>query len=291
MTIDLHIHSTFSDGSKSPSEIVALSVECGLSTIALTDHDTMDGTSEIIKAAEKDGVEAIPGLELSVVHCGRPLHILGYYLDADNTELQSGLARIQYARVERNNLILEKLGGLGITITSEELELISAHGQTGRPHIGALLVKMGIVKTIDQAFKLYLKKGACGYVQRCEFPAVEAIGLIRQAGGIAVLAHPIQFSPSLKELPQLLDSLIPEGLDGIELYYPTQSVSFRKKLRKIASQYDLIFTGGSDYHGNRQYRSTVGIGMSNEQGKELIHSMFNRRNRKQEKYNVLHSYS
>ncbi len=291
MTIDLHIHSTFSDGSRSPNEVVALSVECGLSTISLTDHDTMDGTAEIMEAAEKAGIEAIPGLELSVVHRGRPLHILGYYLDADNVKLQSGLATIQHARVERNNLILEKLDGLGITITSEELERVSAQGQAGRPHIGALLVRKGIVKTIDQAFKLYLKKDACGYVQRREFPAFEALRLIRQAGGIAVLAHPIQFSRSLKELPQLLDSLMPEGLDGVELYYPTQSKSFRKKLKQIASQYDLIFTGGSDYHGDNQYRASVGIGMSSLQGKEIIHSMNKKRNRKQEKDNVLHSYS
>ncbi len=285
MTIDLHIHSTFSDGSKSPSEIVRLSVESGLSTIALTDHDTMDGTAEIMEAAEKAGIKAIPGLELSVVHRGKPLHILGYYLDAENEKLQSGLARIQRARIKRNNLILEKLDGLGITITTEELELISAQGQTGRPHIAALLVNKGVVKTIDQAFKLYLKKDACGYVSRREFPADEAVQLVRQAGGIAVLAHPIQFSPSLKELPQLFDSLIPEGLDGVELYYPTQSVSFRKKLIKIASQYDLIFTGGSDYHGENQYRSTVGIGMSKEQGKEIIHSLNRKRNRKEENLN------
>ncbi len=273
MTVDLHIHSTFSDGSKSPCEIVELAVKCGVTTVALTDHDTMDGTGEFMDAAGRAGIVAVPGLELSVVYQRRPLHILGYYLDEKNKMLQSGLARIQKARDERNVQILEKLNRLGIKTTPEELQKISAHGQAGRPHIGALLVKHGAVKSIDQAFEQYLRKGACGYVARREFSATEAISLIRQAGGVAVLAHPVQFSPSLKELPALLESLVPAGLAGVEMFYPTQKKQFRKKLRKLTSQYDLIFTGGSDYHGGSRFRSAVGIGLSQKQADKMMDSM------------------
>lgn len=273
MTIDLHIHSTFSDGTNSPDELVALAVKGGLSTISLTDHDTMAGTGEIVEAGKRVGIEVIPGLELSVVHGGKPLHILGYWIDENDDHLQAGLVKIQQARKERNKKIIDKLMALGIRVTMDELEEFSGHGQAGRPHIGALLIQHGVVKNINQAFKHYLKKGRCAYVARDEFKAKTAIRLIKQAGGLAVLAHPVQFDASLTALPDLFEKLVEKGLDGVEVYYPTQSASYRKKLCRIAERYDLLYTGGSDYHGDIRPGTSLGIGLNEEIGESIIKRM------------------
>jgi len=273
MTIDLHIHSTFSDGTASPATIAALAAKSGLTTISLTDHDTMAGTEEIVDAGSRIGIEVIPGLELSVVHGGKPLHILGYWMDENDERLLAGLADIQRARKERNKKIVEKLVGLGIPVTMDQLEKLSGHGQAGRPHLARMLMSQGVVKTMNQAFQLYLRKGSCAYVARYEFKAETAIGLIKKAGGLAVLAHPVQFDSSLSTIPKLLEQLVPMGLDGVESYYPTQSASFRKKLRKITDQYDLLHTGGSDYHGEIRPGTSLGIGLNNGIGENIIRRM------------------
>jgi len=277
MTIDLHLHSTFSDGTKNPNELTNLAAQCGLSTISLTDHDTMEGTAQMVETGKKVGIEVIPGLELSVVLTGRPLHILGYWLDENDIQLRMGLTKIQQARDKRNKKIIDKLVNLGIHVTVDDLEKSSGHGQAGRPHIAAMLMKHGIVKNINQAFQLYLKKGRCAYVARYEFKAEKAIHLIKQAGGVAVLAHPVQFKSSLVILPNLLERLVECGLDGVEMYYPTQSVSYRKKLRRITKRFDLFETGGSDYHGDIRPGSSPGIGLSEEEGIRIIEKMRLRR--------------
>ena len=265
----MHIHSTYSDGTNSPAEIVALAAKHRLSTISLTDHDTMVGTKEVVRAGEEAEIEVIPGLELSVVHGGKPLHILGYCLDEDNEELQRVLKKIQQARDERNKVIIDKLVDLGIPVTMGELKELSRQGQAGRPHIGAMLVKHGVVKNINQAFQHYLKKGRCGYTARQEFEAEEAICQIKRAGGLAVLAHPVQFSSSVVVLSVLVRELVAAGLDGVEMYYPSQSPAFRKKLHKRIERYDLLYTGGSDYHGEVRPGSSVGVELAAELVEEM----------------------
>jgi len=260
MSIDLHTHSNFSDGTLTPTELVTLAREKKISALALTDHDTMAGVEEAVLAGEMLGVEIIPGIEISVLHDKVEYHILGYWADPQNSVLAEALAKLQGARSERNNRILQKLNELGIPATSEELERVSEQGQTGRPHIAKLLVRYGVVKTITQAFDDFLKKGAVAYVSRFAFTAIEAVTLIHQAGGLAVLAHPTQNDPELTRLPSVLADLVPAGLDGIEVYYPTHSHKMKKKLRALAAQHNLLLTGGSDYHGDIRPGTTLAGG-------------------------------
>ncbi len=249
MSIDLHTHSWFSDGTKSPTELVDLARRSGVSALSITDHDTMDGVAEALTAGSEHGVEVVPGLEVSVVHRKTVLHILGYFMDMDNQALNAALAVLQEARDGRNEEIISRLKKQGISATVRELKEISGHGQTGRPHIAKLLMNHGMVRSIPQAFDDYLKKGAKAYVPRFAYSAEEAIALIRDAGGIAVLAHPIQLDRSLSLLSSLLPVLRGYGLVGIETFYPTQSKKMRKRIRKFAEKNDLLLTGGSDYHG------------------------------------------
>jgi hypothetical protein len=257
MSIDLHTHSNFSDGTLTPTELVSLAREKKISALALTDHDTMAGVGEAVKAGEIMGVEIVPGIEISVLHDKVEYHILGYWADPRNSALAEALAILQGARAARNSRILEKLNDLGIPATSAELERVSEQGQTGRPHIARLLVRYGVVKTITQAFEQFLKKGAVAYVSRFAYSAIEAVSLIHQAGGLAVLAHPAQNDPELTRLPSVLASLVPAGLDGIEVYYPTHSNKMKKKLRALAEKKNLLLTGGSDYHGDVRPATTL----------------------------------
>jgi predicted metal-dependent phosphoesterase TrpH len=250
MSIDLHTHSWFSDGTKSPTELVELASCSGVSALAVTDHDTMDGVAEALVAGDKFGVEVVPGLEVSVTHNKKALHILGYYMDPNHGELADALLVLQEARDGRNGKIIEKLQGLGIPATLEELKIISGYGQTGRPHIAKLLMNHGVVRSVPQAFDEYLKKDGQAYVPRFAYDAKEAIGLIRAAGGIAVLAHPIQVDRTLVSLERLLPVLKSYGLLGIETFYPTQKKKMRKRIKKFAEANGLLLTGGSDYHGD-----------------------------------------
>lgn len=257
MSIDLHTHSNFSDGTLTPTELVALARDRKLSALALTDHDTMAGLDEALLAGDSMGVEVVPGIEFSVLHHQIEYHILGYWADPDNPDLASALTRLHGARDERNRLIVQRLNDLGIPATLAELQDISSRGQTGRPHIAELLVRRGVVQSINQAFEKYLKKGASAYVSRFAYSATEAIVLLRRAGGLAVLAHPALNDPELIRLPAVLAELAPAGLDGLEVYYPTHSPRIKKRLRALADRFGLLLTGGSDYHGDVRPGTTL----------------------------------
>lgn len=260
MSIDLHIHSTFSDGTMSPTELVELAKFKRLKTISITDHDTMAGVGEALTAGAEAGVEVIPGLEISVEHAGKYMHILGYYMDVKNPELLKSLEVLQVGRAARNNKILEKLAEYEIFITPEEVRKISRIGQTGRPHIAQAMLRQKKVKNMNEAFKKYLRKGECAYVSRFVYTAKEAIEIINGAGGLAVLAHPVQIDSSMQTLPLLLEELTAFGLTGIETYYPTHSSKAKKQLRKLATKYNLILTGGSDYHGDIRANTSLAGG-------------------------------
>jgi len=250
MTIDLHVHSYFSDGTKSPVELVELASKTGVSAIALTDHDTMDGVAEAQAVSREYDVEVIPGVEISVVHGDLVLHILGYYVDPLQEKLAHALETLQQARDRRNKKIIKKLQDLGIDTSLDELKKISGRGQTGRPHIAKILMNHGVVRSFPQAFDQYLAKGQKAYVGRFAYSAKEAISFINQAGGLAVLAHPIQIDKTLCTLQSLLPELRRYGLQGIETYYPSQKKKMQKRIRKFAESNDLFLTGGSDYHGD-----------------------------------------
>lgn len=250
MTIDLHVHSHYSDGTKSPAELVWLAAKSGVTALAITDHDTMDGVREAEEASFTSDVEVVPGVEMSVVHEQLVLHILGYYVDSEQEEMAQALATLQEARDGRNEKIVARLRDLGIDATVEELKTISGVGQTGRPHIARLLMNHGVVRSMQQAFDEYLAKGKRAYVGRFAYSARKAISLINAAGGLAVLAHPIQVDKTLSVLHSLLPVLSSYGLKGIETYYPSQKKKMQKRIRKFASANDLFLTGGSDYHGD-----------------------------------------
>lgn len=249
MSIDLHVHSNFSDGSMTPTELVHYARRKGLSAIALTDHDAINGLEEAIEVGEKVGVEVVPGVELSVKHGDCPLHLLGYLFRRMDEDLLLTLHRLQEGRLARNKVILANLDRLGIHIDLQELEEISGHGRGGRPHIAKLLMQKGAVENMEEAFARYLAREGLAYAPRLVFQAEEAIAMINNAGGIAVLAHPRQLAKEGEDVTTIITALKGMGLAGIEVYYPTHSRQFRRKLMATANSLDLLPTGGSDYHG------------------------------------------
>jgi predicted metal-dependent phosphoesterase TrpH len=248
-SIDLHIHSTFSDGVLKPAEIIDLAKLQGLTAIAITDHDTAAGTDEAMQRGHEKGIEVITGIEISSWHGDTSMHILGYRFQHNDKQFNRRLHLLQQGRETRNARIIENLNKLGIMVDLSELLQYSEYGQTGRPHIARLLVDKGITKTIDMAFKNYLRRGAPAYAERFRFSARDAIAMIREAGGIAVLAHPSSLDPTLRSIPSLLKDLCNLGLEGVEVYYPAHSPKAVKALLKMAAEMNLLITGGSDFHG------------------------------------------
>ena len=246
--IDLHIHSTFSDGMLRPAELVDLSISQGLAAISITDHDTAAGTVEAIERGREKGVEVISGIEISSWHNDTSMHILGYYFNFMDRQFNSRLQLLQEGRETRNTRIVENLKKLGIKVDSSELLQYSEYGQTGRPHIARLLVDKGVTGSVDSAFKQYLRRGAAAYAERFRFSARDAIAMIRDAGGIAILAHPASLDPTLRSIPALLKDLCRVGLGGVEVYYPSHSPKAVAALVKMADDFDLLLTGGSDFH-------------------------------------------
>jgi len=247
--IDLHIHSTFSDGMLKPAEVVDLAESQGLKAVAITDHDTAAGTDEAMQRGSQKGIEVIAGIEISSWHGDTSMHILGYRFRHEDKKFNSRLQLLQDGRESRNARIIENLNKLGIRVGLSELLQYSEYGQTGRPHIARLLVDKGVTKTIDLAFKYYLRRGAAAYAERFRFSAHDAIAMIREAGGIAVLAHPSSLDPTLRSIPLLLKDICKMGLEGIEVYYPSHSPKAVKALLEMADDMGLLITGGSDFHG------------------------------------------
>jgi len=276
MAIDLHIHSTYSDGTMTPKDLVDLAKKKGLRAISLTDHDTVDGVTEAISTCNRDGFEVIPGIEIGAKYSGTTIHILGYLFDTDNSVLRNALLKLQDARNERNGHILLRFKKLGINISESELHNISPTGQTGRPHIARMLLKKGVVKTIDEAFVRFLRKGAEIYVPRFLYTAEEVFSLLRQAGGIGVLAHPLQIQHSNINLAAAIEQLTVLGMDGIETYYPTHTKKTRNVLIKLAETCNLVLTGGSDYHGDIRPGTTLAGGKNVTVPYEILGKMKNR---------------
>ncbi|MEN8188619.1 MAG: PHP domain-containing protein [Thermodesulfobacteriota bacterium] len=284
MSIDLHTHSIYSDGTQSPAELVELAVNRRLRGLSLTDHDTTEGNREAVETGKALGIEVIPGLEISTRYDSLPLHILGYWVDDTDSVLADALLRLQQGREKRNKKIITVLQELGIAITETKVLRVSGRGLVGRPHIARVLIESGVVRNMHQAFDKFLKKGAPAYVARFAFSVEESIAMIHGAGGIAVLAHPGQIPGDKYGLARLLDILCSCGLDGIEAYYPSHSVQFRKSLVKMADRRDLVLTGGSDYHGDIRHGANMAGGKNVFVPPALIDTM------KQKRDSVLDSY-
>jgi len=260
--IDLHTHSTASDGSLSPRELVRLAQERGLVAIALTDHDTIEGLPEAVAAGTEFGVEVIPGVEISARHPLGSMHILGYFLDYESERLAASLAVLQQARADRNPQIVAKLNALGIPLTVERVAAISGGGQVGRPHIARALYEGGYVRSLQEAFDIYLGNRGKAYVSKFRFPPAEALAMIREARGVPVLAHPFTLGLHTPEtLGPLLEELKVQGLAGLECYYPEHSPQQEAFYLNAARELGLLITGGSDFHGDN--KPEVSLGRSN----------------------------
>jgi predicted metal-dependent phosphoesterase TrpH len=256
--IDLHLHSTYSDGTLPPELLVKEAQRLGLEAISLTDHDTTEGVAETIYFGSLAGIEVLPGVELSAHFDTSSVHILGYGVEFKDPIFNSRLEKIQKARDRRNQKIISRLNSLGINITKEELETCSGAGQAGRPHFAQLLIQNKVVHTLDEAFDQYLGQNGMAYVPRKILLASDAIQYINEAGGIAILAHPVTIDQTMATIPKLIESLTRFGLGGIEVYYPIHSKNVRKTLLEICSTFDLVATGGSDFHDHNRPVNRLG---------------------------------
>jgi predicted metal-dependent phosphoesterase TrpH len=248
--IDLHVHTTASDGTMSPAELVRYAKGKGLRTIAITDHDTIEGIEEGLQEGNTRGLEVIPGVELSVDYPSGTMHLLGYLIDIHCSALVEKLTVLQQARMERNLKMIEKLRDLGFEIELSEVKEAPEHGQIGRPHFAHTMVNKGYAQNIQDAFDRYLRKGGPAYVEKFRLSAEEAFRLIKTAGGITVLAHPFTLNqPQPHEFDAVIGKLKQQGLEGIEVHYPEHSEGQKKLYRDVAQRYGLLITGGSDFHG------------------------------------------
>lgn len=250
---DLHMHSTFSDGEWTPEKLVKSARRVGIAVIALTDHDSVDGLPQAGAFAEMHGVEILPGVEISAFDEGIDLHILGYGFDSANAELRDALRRSQAARQTRAARIVEKLADLGMPLDLQDVLARAQEGVVGRPHVAQALHDAGHVRTIREAFDLYLGDGKPACVDKMRITAREAIELLHGAGGIAVAAHPATYGGV-----SFLEPLLDDGLDGVEVLHSLHDSTLARELSEFASSHGLVTTGGSDFHGPRASTSEVG---------------------------------
>jgi predicted metal-dependent phosphoesterase TrpH len=263
MAIDLHVHTTASDGTLSPANLVQYAKTRGLEAIAVTDHDTVEGLDEAVAEGNAIGFEVVPGVEISADYAGGALHILGYYLDFKSSALLKRLAVLQDARAERNPKIVHKLQALGFSISFAEIEQEAGSGLVGRPHFAQVLLKKGYVKSVQEAFDKYLKKGAAAYEDKFRFPIPEAISMIVDAGGIPVLGHPVTLNCNGAQLEAKIKDWKAGGLQGIEVYYSDHDAALTSQYAALARRHGLIPTGGSDFHGSMIKGIELGIGKGN----------------------------
>jgi predicted metal-dependent phosphoesterase TrpH len=257
--IDLHSHTLHSDGTLTPSELVALAGKCGLRALALTDHDTTGGLDEALRESARAGLEVVPGIEVSVQYDPGTMHILGYFIDYRSEKLQERLKGFQDARRNRNPQIIKKLNELGVDVTLEEVIQESGGDQVGRPHFARVLIRKKYARDIPEAFAKYLAKGAPAYVDKRHLPPEDGIRMIADAGGIAVLAHPKQLrAKSEAELDAVLDRLVGAGLKGIEAYSSSQDEKESRGYREAGERRGLFITGGSDFHGGNKAQVELG---------------------------------
>src|SRR5712671_5517390 len=244
MFADLHLHTSFSDGTYSPEELAAQARAHGLAALALTDHDTVEGCERAARASESAGLEFIPGTELTAEQDGNELHILGYFLDTQNQRLLTEIARFQLVRQNRIREMVARLQAVHVPLQPEMVFALANCRSPGRPHVARALVKAGFCATLDEAFERFLKKNRPAWVPKFKMSAADAMELIHQAGGVAVLAH-----PGLNRSDEVIPGMVEAGLDGIECFHTKHSPGTSQHYLKLADRFHLLVTGGSDCHG------------------------------------------
>lgn len=258
--VDLHVHSTASDGTYTPTELIAEAKRTGLSALALTDHDTTAGIKEAMSAAEKENMELIPGIELSTDYKGKEVHIVGLYIDVENKELIEQTAAFRKCRDSRNEEIIAALQKEGFAITMEALKTENPDCVITRANIARFLYNHGMIKSVQEAFDKYIGDGCRCYVNRFKISPTDAVRLIKQAGGIAVLAHPLLYHMSTVNLQKLIEELKEAGLDAIEAIYSTYSTGEEQLMKRTAKENGLLISGGSDFHGSNKPRIRLAVG-------------------------------
>lgn len=258
--VDLHVHSTESDGTFTPEELVEEAQKVGLSAFALTDHDTVSGVKKALDAAKDTGIEVIPGVELSTDYNGKEVHIVGLYIDIEHPKLLSQTAAFRECRNNRNEKMIEALQKEGFDITFEKLVAENPDCVITRANIARYLYEHGMIKSVQEAFDKYIGDGCRCYINRFKVSPMDAVKLIKEAGGIAILAHPLLYHMSSVTLQKLIDELKAAGLDGIEAIYSTYTPGEERLVKKLAEGNHLLVSGGSDFHGTNKPSIRLGTG-------------------------------
>lgn len=258
--IDLHVHTTESDGTYTPAEVVRIAKSAGLSAIAITDHDTNLGYAEAAAEGEKLGVEVVPGIEISTKYTVA-VHILGYYIDGSSPALKEVLDWVVNDRDTRNRKMAELMAADGLPVSYDEM--VERFGTViGRPHFGRILIELGLAKDMQDAFDRYIEKGQKYYLPRTIMPLERAISIIKEAGGISVIAHPFQYRYDDKMLRELIEVCMGYGVKGMECRYSGYGEDKVKYLSDLADEYGLVKTGGSDFHGENKKHISLGSGIN-----------------------------
>lgn len=259
--IDLHTHSTASDGSCTPTEVMEAAVNAGLAAVALTDHDTMQGVPEAMEAAEKLDIECIPGIELSAVYGDREVHIVGLFLDPRDSVLAKRLDSFRQIRKQRNLRMIEKMLAAGVDITMEKVRDLEGDAVITRANLARYLVHVGYAVSIKEVFDKYLSPGLPFYVPKTGVTPEDAVRAIRDGGGTAILAHPLLYDFTPAQLDTCIELLKNYGLQGIETYYSTYSPADERNMKRLADRHGLLWSGGSDFHGSVKPHIQIGKGM------------------------------
>lgn len=241
---DMHVHTRASDGEMLAEEVVRRAREVGLAAIGIVDHDSVNGIEAAFEAGKKCEVEVIPGVELSAYLDDSELHILGYFIDWRDERFRAMLQKFIEVRLNRAKQMVERLRGLGLDISYEDVLVEAGDGVVGRPHVARALTKRGYVESTDRAFELYIDAGGPAYVDKYRLPSAEAIEMIRRIGGVPVLAHPLY---GFRE--EMLPELLKQGLGGIEVYHSKHDIFATRRFEDLARRHNLLVTGGSDSHG------------------------------------------
>ncbi len=244
--VDLHIHSNYSDGKYYPHELVEKASKIGIKVMAISDHDSVDGIASAVAAAKNyNGLTFIPGVEISTDVPRGEIHVLGYYIDYENQELLDTLKRMRESRIERARKMVNKLNSLGVKIEWARVQQIAQSSSVGRPHIAQAMQEKGYISSFKEAFVKYIGRDGPAYVERDKMTPVEAVKLILKSGGLPVFAHPITY----REYENIVVDLVTAGLIGLEVYYNNSTFEDIRNTLSLADKYNLIPTGGSDYHG------------------------------------------
>lgn len=251
MSADLHIHSTASDGSDTPEEVVELAIAKGFNTIAVADHDTVDGIERAVKAAENKKLEIIPAIEFSTFQDKAEIHILGYFIDYTDKILINKINEIFQARLNRAKMMIDLLKEQGVKITFNQVKKMAGDEYIGRPHIAKTMIEKGYIEKMGEAFtEKYIGNGGKAYVAKYQLTPVDAIKLIKKTGGIPVLAHPVFINHGEALVKEDIKTLKKSGLEGIEVFHSKHKKKDSRYYKKVARELNLIITGGSDYHGD-----------------------------------------